>query len=79
MGEGMCASVVRKSPLPVHGTDLNPEPLARLAALDLARTAGIDPTGARATQALLAATRSNGFAKEYYPVFLKTIEATRNP
>ena len=46
-------------------------------ALELAREAGLDPTGAQATQALLTATSEAGHKKEYYPVFLKTIEASR--
>jgi len=46
-------------------------------ALDLAAEAGIEPTGARATHALLTATRDAGYAKEYYPVFLKTIEGSK--
>lgn len=45
-------------------------------ALDLAREAGLAVTGAQATQTLLEATRAAGYAKEYYPVFLKTIQAT---
>jgi 3-hydroxyisobutyrate dehydrogenase-like beta-hydroxyacid dehydrogenase len=35
MGEPMCANLVRKSGLPVHGADLKPEPLERLAAVGL--------------------------------------------
>lgn len=35
MGEPMCANLVRKSPLPVTGTDMKREPVERLAAIGL--------------------------------------------
>lgn len=43
-------------------------------ALDLASGTGIDPTGAKATMALLEASRAAGHAKNYYPAFIKVIE-----
>ncbi|PKP72363.1 MAG: 2-hydroxy-3-oxopropionate reductase [Alphaproteobacteria bacterium HGW-Alphaproteobacteria-5] len=46
-------------------------------ALDLAEDSGLKIDGARATAALLKETGEAGFTKEYYPVFLKTIEKNR--
>jgi 3-hydroxyisobutyrate dehydrogenase-like beta-hydroxyacid dehydrogenase len=48
MGEGMCGNVVRKAHVPVHGTDLNPEPLARLAGIGLIPHATIAEVAANA-------------------------------
>lgn len=45
-------------------------------ALDLAREAGIVPTGALATRQLLEDTRAAGYSREYYPVMVKLIETT---
>ena len=43
-------------------------------ALDLAKAAGVEPTGALATRALLERSRAQGHALDYYPVFVRTIE-----
>jgi 3-hydroxyisobutyrate dehydrogenase-like beta-hydroxyacid dehydrogenase len=45
-------------------------------ALDLARDAGIAPPGALTTQKLLEETRAAGFAREYYPIFIRLIDGT---
>lgn len=73
---GMKSLVLHEFPLATFPTDYALKDIGY--ALDLAREVGINPTGAKATQSLLDATRARGFAKEYYPAFLTTIEATRN-
>jgi len=72
---GMKSLVPHDFPLAAFPTDYAIKDISY--ALDLANEVGLDPTGAKATQALLAATSEAGFKKEYYPVFLKTIEGTR--
>lgn len=72
---GMKSLVPHEFPLAAFPTDYALKDIGY--ALGLASEVGIDPTGAKATQALLEATRQNGYAREYYPVFLKTIEATK--
>lgn len=48
-------------------------------ALDLAHEVGVTPTGALTTRRLLEETRAAGFAREYYPIFIRLIDGTINP
>ncbi|MBV9841793.1 MAG: NAD(P)-dependent oxidoreductase [Sphingomonadaceae bacterium] len=71
---GMGSLLPRKFPLATFPTDYALKDIGY--ALDLATEAGLDISGAAATRALLEASRGKGHAREYYPAFLKTIEAT---
>jgi 3-hydroxyisobutyrate dehydrogenase-like beta-hydroxyacid dehydrogenase len=74
---GMKSLVPRDFPLAAFPTDYALKDIGY--ALDLADEAGLDTTGAKATQALMAAASDAGFKKEYYPIMLKMIERTRKP
>jgi 3-hydroxyisobutyrate dehydrogenase-like beta-hydroxyacid dehydrogenase len=72
---GMKSLVPHDFPLAAFPTDYALKDIGY--ALDLAEEAGLDATGAKATQALMAAASDAGFKKEYYPIMLKMIERTR--
>lgn len=71
---GMNALAPRNFPLATFPTDYALKDIGY--ALELAQQAGLRPTGALATRALLEKSRSKGHAKEYYPIFLSVIEDT---
>src|SRR5207253_3013248 len=54
MGEPMCANLVRKSGLPVYGSDLKRAPLERLAALGLEPCASVAEVAAQADLVFLS-------------------------
>ena len=48
MGSGMCANLVRKSGIPVHGADLNPQAVAELASLGMIAEDSVEATASHA-------------------------------
>ncbi len=54
MGEPMCANLARKSGLPVHAYDQNPQPVARLAAAGAVAEASLEAVGAKVDAVFLS-------------------------
>ena len=70
MGEPMCRNLVRKHDGPVTAHDLDPAPLARLAA----DGAGVVAAGAALVKALFAEAIESGLGARYHPVTATLID-----
>jgi 3-hydroxyisobutyrate dehydrogenase-like beta-hydroxyacid dehydrogenase len=73
---GMKSLVPRDFPLAAFPTDYALKDIGY--ALELAEQLGLDPTGAKATAKLLAASKAAGHAKDYYPAFVTVIETAKS-